>query len=206
MTLGCADLGHADLGHVDLGEAGSSRQLRSEWVRPRRRPLCAKNAASSAFSAIPTPPRSPRSDCTRSSIAGRRPPASSPSTASASIPSAASASSATISRAPPRSNACPATSAIGHVRYSTTGETILRNVQPLFAELDSGGFAVAHNGNLTNGLTLRRELIRDGAIYQSTSDTEVDPSSRRPQPPAAHRSSASSRRCASSKAPIRWSP
>ena len=64
-------------------------------------------------------------------------------------------------------------SAIGHVRYSTTGETILRNVQPLFSEISSGGFAVAHNGNLTNGLTLRRELIRDGAIYQSTSDTEV---------------------------------
>ena len=59
------------------------------------------------------------------------------------------------------------------MRYSTTGETILRNVQPLFAELDSGGFAVAHNGNLTNGLTLRRELVRDGAICQSTSDTEV---------------------------------
>jgi amidophosphoribosyltransferase len=64
-------------------------------------------------------------------------------------------------------------SAIGHVRYSTTGETILRNVQPLFAELDGGGFAVAHNGNLTNGLTLRRNLIRDGAICQSTTDTEV---------------------------------
>ena len=67
----------------------------------------------------------------------------------------------------------PGHAAIGHVRYSTTGETILRNVQPLFAEISSGGFAVAHNGNLTNGLTLRRELIRDGAIYQSTSDTEV---------------------------------
>ena len=63
--------------------------------------------------------------------------------------------------------------AIGHVRYSTTGETILRNVQPLFAELEGGGFAVAHNGNLTNGLTLRRNLIRDGAICQSTTDTEV---------------------------------
>jgi amidophosphoribosyltransferase len=67
----------------------------------------------------------------------------------------------------------PGNAAIGHVRYSTTGETILRNVQPLFAELDTGGFAVAHNGNLTNGLTLRRELVRQGAIYQSTSDTEV---------------------------------
>jgi len=63
--------------------------------------------------------------------------------------------------------------AIGHTRYSTTGETILRNVQPLFAELDGGGFAVAHNGNITNGIMLRRQLIRSGAIYQSTSDTEV---------------------------------
>jgi amidophosphoribosyltransferase len=63
--------------------------------------------------------------------------------------------------------------AIGHARYSTTGEPILRNVQPLFAELAAGGFAVAHNGNLTNGLTLRKELISQGAICQSTSDTEV---------------------------------
>ncbi len=64
-------------------------------------------------------------------------------------------------------------SALGHVRYSTTGETILRNVQPMFAELAAGGLAVAHNGNLTNGLTLRRELIAQGCICQSTSDTEV---------------------------------
>jgi amidophosphoribosyltransferase len=64
-------------------------------------------------------------------------------------------------------------SALGHVRYSTTGDTILRNVQPLFADLDTGGFAVAHNGNLTNALTLRRDLISTGAICQSTSDTEV---------------------------------
>ena len=67
----------------------------------------------------------------------------------------------------------PGQAAIGHVRYSTTGETALRNVQPLFAELEAGGLAVAHNGNLTNGLTLRRELIRSGAICQSTTDTEV---------------------------------
>jgi amidophosphoribosyltransferase len=64
-------------------------------------------------------------------------------------------------------------SAIGHVRYSTTGDTILRNVQPLFAELAAGGFAVCHNGNLTNALSLRKELIAHGAICQSTSDTEV---------------------------------
>ena len=62
---------------------------------------------------------------------------------------------------------------IGHVRYSTTGETALRNVQPLFAELAEGGFAVAHNGNLSNAMKLRRTLNRRGSIFQSTSDTEV---------------------------------
>ncbi|MHB1109837.1 MAG: amidophosphoribosyltransferase [Devosia sp.] len=67
----------------------------------------------------------------------------------------------------------PGHMAMGHVRYSTTGETILRNVQPLFAELEVGGIAIAHNGNFTNGLTLRRSLIAQGAICQSTSDTEV---------------------------------
>ncbi len=67
----------------------------------------------------------------------------------------------------------PGAAAMGHVRYSTTGETVLRNVQPLFAELEVGGIAIAHNGNLTNGLTLRRHLIATGAICQSTSDTEV---------------------------------
>lgn len=65
------------------------------------------------------------------------------------------------------------TSAIGHVRYSTTGETALRNVQPLFADLAGGGFACAHNGNLTNALTLRNELVQQGSIFQSTSDTET---------------------------------
>src|ERR1700746_459798 len=67
----------------------------------------------------------------------------------------------------------PGTTAVGHVRYSTTGETILRNVQPLFAELEGGGFAIGHNGNLTNGLTLRRALVHEGAMMQSTTDTEV---------------------------------
>src|SRR6202051_5400591 len=67
----------------------------------------------------------------------------------------------------------PGNAAVGHVRYSTTGATILRNVQPLFAELNAGGFAVGHNGNLTNGLTLRRDLVRNGAMMQSTTDTEV---------------------------------
>jgi amidophosphoribosyltransferase len=64
-------------------------------------------------------------------------------------------------------------SAIGHVRYSTTGDAALRNVQPLFAELAEGGFAIAHNGNLSNAMKLRRTLNRRGSIFQSTSDTEV---------------------------------
>ena len=67
----------------------------------------------------------------------------------------------------------PGRIAIGHVRYSTTGETALRNVQPLFAELSSGGFAVSHNGNISNAMRLRRELVRRGSIFQSTSDTET---------------------------------
>jgi amidophosphoribosyltransferase len=63
--------------------------------------------------------------------------------------------------------------AAGHVRYSTTGETSLRNVQPLFADLSTGGFAVAHNGNISNAMALRYELVQRGSIFQSTSDTEV---------------------------------
>ncbi len=62
---------------------------------------------------------------------------------------------------------------IGHVRYSTTGETIMRNVQPLFAEFDFGGFAIGHNGNLTNAATLRRTLVRNGCLFQSTTDSEI---------------------------------
>ena len=69
--------------------------------------------------------------------------------------------------------ALPGTVAAGHVRYSTSGEAVLRNVQPLYAELASGGFAVAHNGNISNALRLRKELVRRGSIFQSTSDTET---------------------------------
>ncbi|SFJ56503.1 amidophosphoribosyltransferase [Sphingomonas sp. NFR04] len=65
------------------------------------------------------------------------------------------------------------TTACGHVRYATTGGSAIRNVQPLYAELASGGFAIAHNGNISNAMRLRRDLVRRGAIFQSTSDTEV---------------------------------
>jgi amidophosphoribosyltransferase len=65
------------------------------------------------------------------------------------------------------------TAAIGHNRYSTTGDTVLRNVQPLYFEFDFGGFALGHNGNLTNALQLRRQLIRRGSLFQSTTDTET---------------------------------
>src|SRR3981189_3121781 len=63
--------------------------------------------------------------------------------------------------------------ALGHNRYATTGDTILRNVQPLFADFDFGGFAVAHNGNLTNAHVRRRVLVRRGCLFQSTTDSEV---------------------------------
>ena len=62
---------------------------------------------------------------------------------------------------------------IGHNRYGTTGETALKNVQPLFSEILTGGVAIAHNGNLTNTNTLKEKLIKSGSIFQSTSDTEV---------------------------------
>jgi len=62
---------------------------------------------------------------------------------------------------------------VGHNRYSTTGGTVHRNIQPLFADLWGGGFAIAHNGNLTNALSLRYDLVKNGAIFQSTSDTET---------------------------------
>jgi amidophosphoribosyltransferase len=70
-------------------------------------------------------------------------------------------------------DALQGTVACGHVRYSTTGDTSMRNVQPLFADLASGGFAIAHNGNISNAMTIKRELVRKGSIFQSTSDTEV---------------------------------
>jgi len=67
----------------------------------------------------------------------------------------------------------PGTIAIGHNRYATCGASMLRNVQPIFADLAFGGFAVAHNGNLTNAYKLREKLVAAGSIFQSTSDTEV---------------------------------
>tara|TARA_B100001146_G_scaffold158771_1_gene139820 strand:+ start:624 stop:2093 length:1470 start_codon:yes stop_codon:yes gene_type:complete len=63
--------------------------------------------------------------------------------------------------------------AIGHNRYSTTGDTSLKNIQPFFADLHVGGISLAHNGNLTNALQIREKLIKDGSIFQSTSDTET---------------------------------
>tara|TARA_A100001011_G_C14291961_1_gene836610 strand:- start:239 stop:1723 length:1485 start_codon:yes stop_codon:yes gene_type:complete len=67
----------------------------------------------------------------------------------------------------------PGKSAIGHNRYSTTGETSLRNIQPFFADIYSGGISVAHNGNFTNALKLREKLVKEGAIFRTTSDTET---------------------------------
>ena len=67
----------------------------------------------------------------------------------------------------------PGSFAIGHNRYSTTGETSLRNIQPFFADLHGGGISISHNGNLTNAITLRETLVKEGAIFRTTSDTET---------------------------------
>ena len=70
-------------------------------------------------------------------------------------------------------NKLPGKFAIGHNRYSTTGETSLRNIQPFFADLHMGGLSIAHNGNLTNAMLLRESLVKEGAIFRTTSDTET---------------------------------
>jgi amidophosphoribosyltransferase len=67
----------------------------------------------------------------------------------------------------------PGSRAVGHNRYATTGDTVLRNVQPLYADFEFGGLAVGHNGNLTNATALRRALVRRGCLFQSTTDSEV---------------------------------
>ena len=67
----------------------------------------------------------------------------------------------------------PGNFAIGHNRYSTTGETSLRNIQPFFADIYGGGISVAHNGNFTNAIQLRKDLVKEGAIFRTTSDTET---------------------------------
>jgi len=74
---------------------------------------------------------------------------------------------------PERLRRLPGHRAIGHVRYSTAGSSNLRNAQPITANTARGPVAIAHNGNLTNADTLRRDMERDGAIFQSNSDTEV---------------------------------
>ena len=67
----------------------------------------------------------------------------------------------------------PGNHAIGHNRYSTAGNNLIKNVQPFFADLHSGGIGIAHNGNLSNARHLRRELVKNGSIFQTTSDTET---------------------------------
>ena len=67
----------------------------------------------------------------------------------------------------------PGNCAIGHNRYSTTGNNLIKNVQPFFADLHLGGIGIAHNGNLSNARNLRAELVKNGSIFQTTSDTET---------------------------------
>jgi len=67
----------------------------------------------------------------------------------------------------------PGSAAIGHNRYSTTGLSIIRNIQPFFADLHLGGISIAHNGNITNAIHIREKMVRDGSVFQTTSDTET---------------------------------
>ena len=67
----------------------------------------------------------------------------------------------------------PGNCAIGHNRYSTAGNNLIVNVQPFFADLHTGGFGISHNGNLSNAIHIRKELVKDGSIFQTTSDTET---------------------------------
>src|SRR5687768_17071225 len=67
----------------------------------------------------------------------------------------------------------PGDVAVGHARYSTTGSTVLANAQPCFANTRCGPLALAHNGNLVNAPTLKAELVRQGAIFSSSSDSEI---------------------------------
>ena len=67
----------------------------------------------------------------------------------------------------------PGNYAIGHNRYSTAGNNLIKNVQPFFADLHEGGIGIAHNGNLSNAISLRKELVKTGSIFQTTSDTET---------------------------------
>ena len=67
----------------------------------------------------------------------------------------------------------PGNYAIGHNRYSTAGNNLIKNVQPFYADLFSGGISIAHNGNLSNARHLRKELVKNGSIFQTTSDTET---------------------------------
>jgi len=67
----------------------------------------------------------------------------------------------------------PGKHAIGHNRYSTAGNNSIKNIQPFFADLYDGGISIAHNGNLCNAKHLRNELVKNGSIFQTTSDTET---------------------------------
>ena len=131
-----------------------------------------KSAASSGSSAIRRPRISPTSVSTRSSIGVRRASASRRPTATACGSTRPWATSPTISRKR-RSQPLTGTSAIGHVRYSTAGESGLKNAQPILIECAHGEIAVGHNGNLVNAQELRDRLVVDGSIFQTTSDTEV---------------------------------
>ena len=131
-----------------------------------------RSAASSPFMAIARPRISLISDSMRYSIAARRAPASRPAIIARSAARNRWGMSP-ISSLPSKSRACRANMAIGHTRYSTAGDTVLLNAQPFVVACNKGQIAVAHNGNITNAGELKRDLEREGSIFQASSDTEV---------------------------------
>ena len=142
-------------------------------IAGRRRQAARGMRRRSASGTQPTPPRWWRSACTRCSIAARR------RRASSAIDGAHFHSHRGLGLVGDNFGdarviaSLPGGRAVGHNRYATTGDTVLRNVQPLYADFEFGGLAVAHNGNLTNATALRRALVRRGCLFQSTTDSEV---------------------------------
>jgi hypothetical protein len=134
--------------------------------------LCTKNAAWLPFTATPTRRARPTWGSTPCSIAARSRQASPPPTASIWPTSRAWAWSREIFTDDVLAK-LPGPMAIGHTRYSTTGDSALLNAQPIRVDSTKGLIAIAHNGNLVNLGNIRASLEREGAYFQTTSDSEI---------------------------------
>ena len=148
--------------------------------------------------------RSPRWACTPCSTAARKPAASPPSTASGFHTERHMGHVGDAFAGGDLAERLPGRFAIGHTRYSTAGGSVLRNVQPMFADLEAGGVALAHNGNLTNFLTLREQLVVGRRNLPVDLGLRGDPPPDRPLAESASSSTASSTPCRRSRAATPW--